>query len=224
MEYVQQSNSDDLYLSLVHPQSKAAGLTWHLVPPRAPHFGGLWEAAVKTAKKHLYRQLGSARLTFEGYCTVLCQIEAVMNSRPLLPMSSDPNDLAALTPAHFLIGSSLLALPDLNYSSTRPSSLSELQQMQLMVQQFWKHWRNEYLQELQRDTVRAVRNDSIRPGRMAILIDDTLPVTRWPLARITKVHPGKDGIPRVVGIRTARGDLTRPITKICLLPDTQKQN
>ncbi|XP_049548331.1 uncharacterized protein LOC125959546 [Anopheles darlingi] len=70
-------------------------------------------------------------------------------------------------------------------------------QMQLRVQQFWKHWKSEYLQELQKDTVRASRNNGIRLGRMAILIDEMLPVTRWPLARITKIHPGKDGIPRV---------------------------
>ncbi|XP_062538871.1 uncharacterized protein LOC134207166 [Armigeres subalbatus] len=61
------------------------GITWHLTPPKAPHFGGLWEAAVKTAKKHLFRQLGSTRLTFEGYYTVLHQIEAAMNSRPTTP-------------------------------------------------------------------------------------------------------------------------------------------
>ncbi|XP_049543762.1 uncharacterized protein LOC125956186 [Anopheles darlingi] len=95
-------------------------------------------------------------------------------------------------------------------------------QMQLRVQQFWKHWKSEYLQELQKDTVRASRNNGIRLGRMAILIDEMLPVTRWPLARITKIHPGKDGIPRVVSVRTAHGDMTRPITKICLLPDSQE--
>ncbi|XP_049294145.1 uncharacterized protein LOC125769454 [Anopheles funestus] len=95
---------DEQKQSLIAANCAESGITWHLTPPKAPHFGGLWEAAVKTAKRHLYRQLGNTKLSFEGYCTVLHQIEAVMNSRPLLPMSEDPNDLAALTPAHFLIG------------------------------------------------------------------------------------------------------------------------
>ncbi|XP_058817379.1 uncharacterized protein LOC131680685 [Topomyia yanbarensis] len=128
----------------------AEGITWHLIPPKAPHFGGLWEAAVKVAKKHLFRQLGSSRLSFEEMCTILTQIEAIMNSRPLLPMTEDPNDLAALTPAHFLIGSSMHALPDPDLRNIPANRLDHYQKLQMHVQQFWMHWRKEYLQELQK--------------------------------------------------------------------------
>ncbi|XP_065075451.1 uncharacterized protein LOC135699156 [Ochlerotatus camptorhynchus] len=193
----------------------------HLTPPKAPHFGGLWEAAVKTAKRHLFRQLGSTRLTFEAYYTILHQIEAVVNSRPLLPMSDDPNDLAALTPAHFLIGSSLQALPDPDLQHTSVGTLDYLQKLQQHIQKFWSHWRSEYLQELLKDTKLAARNDDIQPGRMVILIDEMLPTTRWPLARITEVHPGSDKLNRVVSLRTAKGIIKRPITKICLLPHSE---
>ncbi|XP_062535483.1 uncharacterized protein LOC134204724 [Armigeres subalbatus] len=177
------------------------GITWHLTPPKAPHFGGLWEAAVKTAKRHLFRQLESA-----------------MNSRPLLPMSDDPNDLAALTPAHFLIGTSMYALPDPATQHTPVGALEHLQKLQHHVQKFWVHWRTEYLQEMMRDTKLAARNDEIRPGRMVILVDEMVPTTRWPLARITEVHPGRDRLNRVVSLRTAKGVIIRPITRICLLP------
>ncbi|XP_055528062.1 uncharacterized protein LOC129720599 [Wyeomyia smithii] len=114
----------------------AEGITWHLTPPKAPHFGGLWEAAVKVAKKHLYRQLGSSRVSFEDLSTILAQIEALMNSRPLLPMSDDPNDLAALTPAHFLIGSRMLALPDPDHQHIPVNRLDHFQKLQLHVQKF----------------------------------------------------------------------------------------
>ncbi|XP_062711534.1 uncharacterized protein LOC134289564 [Aedes albopictus] len=87
-------------------------IQWHLIPPRAPNFGGLWEAAVKVAKTHLVRQLGSALLSFEELSTVLIKIEGCMNSRPLLPLSSDPNDLGALTPAHFLVKNMIRPLPE----------------------------------------------------------------------------------------------------------------
>ncbi|XP_058128506.1 uncharacterized protein LOC131292787, partial [Anopheles ziemanni] len=173
------------------------GITWHFSPPRAPHFGGLWEAAVKTAKRHLFRQLGSTRLPYEGYITVLHQIEAAMNSRPLLPMSDDPNDLAALTPAHFLIGTSMNAIPEPDYSNRKTYTLSEWQKWQLLVQRFWKHWASEYLQEMQRDTMKTCSNSDFAPGRLAILMDEALPTTQWPLARIVETHPGTDSLTRV---------------------------
>lgn len=90
-------------------------ITWHFIPPRAPHFGGLWEAAVKSVKQHLSRTVANINLTYDEMYTVLVQIEACINSRPLIPLSNDPNDLA-VTPAHFLIGSSLVSLPQSDQS------------------------------------------------------------------------------------------------------------
>ncbi|XP_058817515.1 uncharacterized protein LOC131680822 [Topomyia yanbarensis] len=201
-------------------QSKLArdGITWHMNPPKAPHFGGLWEAAVKVAKKHLHRQLGNSRLCFEDMCTVLSQIEASMNSRPLVPLTEDPNDLNALTPAHFLIGATMYAIPDPDVRSIPINRLDHYQRMQLLHQQFWHRWRTEYLQELQRETSVHSENTSIRPGQLAVVLDDFQAPLKWPLARIVNLHPGQDGLVRVVTLRTAKGIIQRPVVKICLLP------
>lgn len=197
----------------------AEGIAWHLTPPKAPHFGGLWESAIKVAKKHIFRQIGSSKLSYEDMSTVLAQIEAIMNSRPLLPMSEDPNDIAALTPAHFLVGSSLLALPDPDLRRIPTSQLDHYWRIQEFVQRFWKHWNQEYLQELQKDTSGHHRNKDILPGRLVLVVDEQQPTTRWPLARIVELHSGTDGITRVVTLRTAKGLIKRPVTKICILPN-----
>lgn len=88
------------------------GVKWHFNPPAAPHFGGLWEAAVKSTKHHLRRVIGETTLTYEELNTFLAQVEACLNSRPLRPLSDDPDDVSALTPGHFLIGAPLLAVND----------------------------------------------------------------------------------------------------------------
>ncbi|GFU63331.1 integrase catalytic domain-containing protein [Trichonephila clavipes] len=79
-------------------------ITSKFIPARSPNFGGLWEAGVKSFKRHFKRTVGDARLTLEQFITITTQIESILNSRPLTPMSSDPNDFAVLSPGHFLIG------------------------------------------------------------------------------------------------------------------------
>ena len=86
-------------------------IQWKFIPPHAPHFGGLWESAVKSFKTHLHRVSRNVKLTFEEMVTVLTQIEACLNSRPITLLSSN-SDLETLTPGHFLIGRPLEALPD----------------------------------------------------------------------------------------------------------------
>ena len=86
-------------------------MEWLFIPPGSPNFGGLWEAAVKSAKGHMKKVVGKAVLTFEELCRLCCDIEAMLNSRPLIPISDDPNDLGAVTPFWFLTGSQSQSLP-----------------------------------------------------------------------------------------------------------------
>ena len=89
------------------------GIECRFIPGHGPHFSGLWEAAVKSAKTHLHCVVGEVKLTFEELTTVLAQIEACLNSRPLVPMNvPDEDGIEVLTPGHFLIGRPLCALPD----------------------------------------------------------------------------------------------------------------
>lgn len=96
--------------------SENDGIIWNFIPPGSPHFGGLWEAGVKATKHHLKRVIANAVLTYEKLVTVINQIEAVLNSRPLEPLSNDPNDLEVLTPGHFLVGRPLISVPEPSFS------------------------------------------------------------------------------------------------------------
>ena len=82
------------------------------IPEKSPHFGGIWESAVKGVKNHLKRVVSPVKLTFEEFTTVLTQIEACLNSRPLTPVSSPDDDcILALTPGHFLISHFVTRFP-----------------------------------------------------------------------------------------------------------------
>ena len=125
------------------------GLTWHFIPAYSPHFGGIWEAGVKSTKYHLKRVAGNNVLTFEELYTLLVQIEGLLNSRPLTPLSSDSSDLSPLTPAHFLIGRPLDSIADPDLTHLPENRLSRWQLIQRLQQHFWRRWSQEYVSELQ---------------------------------------------------------------------------
>ena len=69
-------------------------IEWRFIPERSPHFGGIWESAVKSMKYHLRQITSDVKFTFEEMSTVLCQIEACMNSRPLIPLNQTDDSIA----------------------------------------------------------------------------------------------------------------------------------
>ena len=114
----------------------AQKITWNFISPRSPHLGGLWEVSVKFFKHHLLRTVSDTLLTVEQLETYIIEIEAILNSRPLSPMSSDPNDIQPLTPGHFLIGGPLTSFPQLDLTQTPKNRLSAWQHAKKMRQHF----------------------------------------------------------------------------------------
>jgi len=194
------------------------GTEWRFNPPSAPHFGGKWEAAVKSTKHHLCRVIGETILTYEELSTIMAQIEAVLNSRPLCPMSEDADDYTALTPGHFLIGEAPIAVPEPTLIEVPTNRLSRWQLVQQKVEQFWKRWKAECLQRYQAVSKWHHPSTEVKEGALVLLTDERYPPTKWPLARVVQLHPGTDGLVRVVTLRTQSGTFKRPITKLCVLP------
>lgn len=188
---------------------------WSFIPERSPHFGGLWEAAVKSMKIHLRRIVGNVKLTYEQLATVLSQIEAVLNSRPLAPMITlDGEEVEALTPGHFLIGKPLCSLPEEESSVKDISLLKRWQLCQKLTRHFWQRWSKEYLLSLRRFYKWHHPQRNLQPGDVVILREDGLQNSCWPLARVTKVFPGDDGLVRAAIVKTEKGSYKRPIVKM----------
>ncbi|XP_026822136.1 uncharacterized protein LOC113560455 [Rhopalosiphum maidis] len=98
--------------------------TWHFNPPATSHFGGIWKAGIKSVKGHLKHAIGQQLLTHEEFQTLVTRIEGIFNSRPITPKSSDPNDLSALTPGHFLIGEPIHAIPQPDTTDVKINKLN----------------------------------------------------------------------------------------------------
>ena len=219
-QFLQDSSTQDSIVNFLSIKN----VTWKFIPPQAPHFGGLWEAAVKSMKTHLRKIVGNIKLTFEELSTLLTQIEACLNSRPLVPLPSDDDGIEALTPGHFLIGRPLQALPDDSFTySDSISSLRRWRLCQTLLLHFWKRWSTEYVTHVGKFTKWHHPTRNIAVGDIVVLRNCSLLPTRWPLARVIQVHPGKDELVRVATIKTSTGVITRPVTKLALLLPSESQ-
>ena len=140
------------------------------IPEKSPHFGGIWEGAVKSAKKVLRRVLTPVKLTFEEFTTVLTQVESCLNSRPLTPVNlPDDDGIVALTPGHFLIGKPLLSLPDPQLSYRSVSLLKRWHLCQHLVRHFWERWHKEYLCSLNKYNKWRIPSRNIAIGDVVLV-------------------------------------------------------
>lgn len=194
-------------------------INFKFAPPYSPHFNGLAEGAVKSVKHHLKRSVSLANLTYEQMNTVLIQIEAILNSRPLTPLSSNPADLTALTPSHFLIGRTITLLPSPQVKETAAThTLSQYMRTQQIKLHFWNRFYKEYISELQTRRKWCKQGQDLQLGEMVLIKDDQLPPNRWLLGRVTALHPGSDGVTRVADVVTTSGTLRRAFNRLCPLP------
>lgn len=192
-------------------------IRWKFSAPRSPSAGGIYESGIKSMKHHLNR-LMERSFTFEQFTTILIKIEAILNSRPLTPMSEDPEDLRVLTPGHFLIGRSLTAMPEKDFLHTPNNRLSHWEGLQQLQQKFWNFWYNNFLHQLQTRPINFREKTNVQLGDMVLIKDDNLPPMKWLMGRIIKLFPSKDKVIRNVRIKTQHGEKERNVRYVCPLP------
>ena len=178
----------------------------------------MWEITVRQFKHHFKRVASDKKFTFSEFNTFAIEIEAILNSGPLTPMSTDINDLSALTPAHFLIGDSLKSLPENNYTQIPSNRLSAWENINKIKQEFWNRWHKEYLSELNIRHKKSSIDPKIKKGLVVLIKEDNTPTMQWNMGIIENVHPGTDTIVRTVTVKTCNGLKKRPTSKIAVLP------
>ncbi|XP_048005788.1 uncharacterized protein LOC125241373 [Leguminivora glycinivorella] len=187
-------------------------IQWHFNAPAWPSAGGEWEAQVKGLKYHLRRVIGEQKLTYEEFYTVLAHIEGCMNSRPLCAISEDPDDLDYLTPSHFLSSGPVLTILD-----TEQDERTRWHRTQKIHQDLWKRWQSEYLCQLSVRSKWKQQQENLKINDIVIIHEPNLPSGKWAMGRVVQLHPGNDGLVRVVTLRTKSGIIKRPIVKLSLL-------
>lgn len=199
-------------------EANAQETEWHFITPSAPHEGGIWEAAVKSMKHHLKRVMGTQKYSLQGITTLLASVEACLNSRPLCKLSDDPDDMEALTPAHFILGRPI-KLPMHAETDKAPYNAKRLfLQLQFQIQAFWKKWSSDYLQALTQLPKWRKEKENVKIDQLVLIKNDNAPPTYWAMGRIIKTHTGIDGKVRSVTLKTQAGELERSIRKLCILP------
>ncbi|KAJ8979779.1 hypothetical protein NQ317_007687 [Molorchus minor] len=155
---------------------------------------------------------------FQPTARVAVEGRGSFNSRPLCPLSSNPQDSTPLTPAHFLVGRPLSAVPESNLQEIPVNRLSRLQHIQQCQQHFWRRWKQEYIADLQRRTKWTTTKGQLHVGDVVLLKEDNSPPLSWKLGRVIQLHPGVDGVSRVATVKISRSDVKRSYAKLCPLP------
>ena len=201
----------------IHEELLQKGIQWYFNPPAASHHGGAWERMIRSTRKILGSLVKEQTLDDESLQTLMCEVESIINGRPLTTISDDPKDLEPLTANHLLLLRQEASLPPGLFEKSQLYSRRRWLQVQYLVNVFWYRWKREYLPLLQerQKWLRPRRNFSV--GDTVIIADEQSPRNLWPIGRVSEVYPDSSGFVRRVKVITKTSTLERPISKLCLL-------
>ena len=193
------------------------GIQWSFNPPTASHHGGAWERIIRIIRQTLTSVLHQQTLNDEVFQTVLCEVEAILNDRPITRLSGDPNDLEALTPNHILTMKRIPVLPPGLFEKSDLYLKKRWRQVQYISDLFWKRWLREYLPLLQERQKWSKERRNIVTGDIVLIADATAPRGSWLMGRVLETYPDGKGLVRSARVKTRTSTLERPVTKLCLL-------
>ena len=197
-------------------------IKWKFITARAPFQGGAWERLIGMTKNSLKKVVGNALLELSELQVIITQIEARLNDHPLTYITNDVSDNLPLTPSHLLSGGKLQTvnifntdeLDDPSYNSTHSNLNRRNLFCQKLLNDFWSRWKREYLTSLRERFNNSMHKDNLIKVGQIVLIHDDCPRVFWKLGKIINTFPGTDGLIRSASLKTEKGILERPITKL----------
>ena len=187
---------------------------WRLNPPSAPHFGGVWERLVQIVKRALLLNLGSAKLTWDVFTTLVAEAECLVNARPLTHVRSDNEDEDPLTPSHFLIGRAFPNIPAFVFNENPSLKTKSWTQIKQRLEGIWKRLVREYLPTLNTRRKWTSPESKLEVNDIVWVLEEWTPRGIWPVGRVTRTFTGPDQTARSCEVKTALGLLTRPAVRL----------
>ncbi|XP_049302713.1 uncharacterized protein LOC125775825 [Bactrocera dorsalis] len=195
----------------------SAATNWRFIPPASPHMGGAWERLVRSVKQVLKQILTTSRPSDELLRAVLMEAEMTVNSRPLTYIPIDHEEEEALTPNHFLLGSSSGVKPIAEPVTENILLRRNWQTSQQLASAFWRRWIVEYLPTITKRSKWFTDVKPIEVGDIAYIVDPSNPRNCWPKGKVIQVRKSEDGKVRSATLKTACGIFERPAAKIAVL-------
>lgn len=203
------------------------GTDWIFNPPSGSHLGGIWERQIRTTSKVLAVLLHEhgSRLDDESFRTLLFEVEAIINSRPLTFASSDPDDLDPLSPSNLLTMKTSVVLPPAGvFQRADVYMRRRWRRVQYLANLFWTRWKREYLLTLQQRAKWNSPKRNLAVGDVVLVKDDSCPRSVWPMGRVIRTESDKNGLVRTTHLKTQTSELRRPVDKVVLLLAKEEQS
>ncbi|XP_059082141.1 uncharacterized protein LOC131879752 isoform X1 [Tigriopus californicus] len=212
-------NLDQLNQGQIKNDMISRNIEWLFNPPYSHHFGGVWEREIRTIRKIMSGLMdGNERnLSYESLNTLMCEVEAILNSRPLTTLSDDPNDVTPLTPNHLLLQMIGPTQPPGIFPESDNYAKYRWRQVQHLADLFWRRWSKEYVSDLISRKKWSQKRRDVAVNDLVLLVVENSPRCQWPLCRIVETYPDSDGHVRVAKIKTAKNEYRRPIGQFVML-------
>ncbi|KAJ8017933.1 hypothetical protein HOLleu_44355 [Holothuria leucospilota] len=215
LEKVDQTRMIDTFCS--------GGIEWSFNPPAGSHFGGVWERMIRTTRKILYSLMKEQPRTLDDdlLSTLLCEVENILNNRPLTTTSPDPDDLTPLTPNMLVNPQAKMLAPPGEFEQRDVYARKRWRRAQYLVDVFWSRWRKEYVVTLQQRDKWQRQRRNVQVGDVVLIVDKSVPRNTWPMGVVETTFKDTKGDVRSCQVRTKTSILERPVAKLCILIEAQ---